>query len=111
MFEDLKERIAQLKEVSNPIITAELNQYLLDIGKYEQIKELREVKFVKDVLDKFSYEIASIDQHLLNDSVDDYKSIAQRKLYEGAKKAYNDLLIQFSLPNIDYIAEELKNYE
>ena len=111
MFEDLKDKISELKDISSPTQVEELNQYLREIGRYEQIKSLMEIKFINDILLKFSAEIEAIDNHLLNDSIDDSKSVAQRKMYEGQKRAYLDLISQFNLPNLDYIAEELKHYE
>lgn len=71
MFEDLKDRITRLKENASKLKCDELNEILLSLGKYEQIKSLQDISYLNQMINDLSRKVERIDTQLMDEDIND----------------------------------------
>ena len=91
-----KERVAELQA-----------EYLKAVA----LEDISKIEIVNGIISELSFSVENLDKELLEQTVRNNENMLEREHLTAKKVVYLDILNKFSIPNIDWIEEELQTYD
>ncbi len=111
MFEDLKDKIKQLLGFATGFKKQSLEDLQDELLRAEVLKQVSDIPEINRIISEMAYEVDKIDQILIGQKVRTIEEQLEREKQMAKKECYIYLLNKFSIPDIESIKEEIKQYE
>ena len=111
MFKELTDKIKELLSKfggEKKLSLEELQQGLL---RAESLRQASEIEEVSKIISELAMEVEMIDLTLTNQKVRTGEQQLEREHLLAKKDCYLQVLQKFSVPNIEWIKEEIQKYE
>lgn len=111
MFEILKERVNKIMEGAEGERAEELADLKKKIAREENIRDLTKNEYAVEIVNTLAKTIESLEMWLYSQKVKNTEDMIERAEKMGEIQCTKALLGMFTPKDIEYLEEEIKNYE
>jgi len=111
MFKELNDKIKELLSKFGGEKKLSLEELQQELLRAESLRQASEIEEVSKIISELAMEVEMIDLTLTNQKVRTGEQQLEREHLLAKKDCYLQVLQKFSVPNIEWIKEEIQKYE